>query len=198
MHRLTRTIAALTLALAAPVASAAVLNFDDLVGGPAFFLSNYQGFQFGTNNVATTAWFYTDLTSPPYVPHSGTQYIATDFQLYNNGLNDPTQAISRSTPFVFNGAYFSGNDTITYQLFLGSNPVHTSTASAPLTGTSTFLASGYSGNVTSVVIVGHQGFYALDDFTYNVGVTAVPEPETLPLLAAGLLCLGAAIRRRRR
>jgi PEP-CTERM motif len=196
---LQRMIAALAFATVAPMASASVLNFDDLVGGPAFFTQNYQGFQFGTNDPTTTAWFYTDLTSPDYVPHSGTHYISTDFQLYNGGLNNPTQPISRTTPFVFNGAYFSGGgDTITYQLFLGNTLVYTSSASAPLTGTSTFFASGYSGNVTGVVIVGHQGFYALDDFTYDVVAAAVPEPETLPLLAAGLLCLGAAVRRRRR
>lgn len=194
---LNRTGAALVLALAMPVATAAVLNFDDLSGGPAFFLSDYQGFRFGTNDIATTAWFYTDLAGPTYVPHSGTHYIATDFQLYSGGLNDPTQPISRTTPFVFSGAYFSGIDTITYQLFAGSTLVYTSSASAPLTSTSTFIASGYSGSVNSVVIVGHQGFYALDDFTYTAAASVVPEPETLPLLAAGLLCLGLAVQRRR-
>lgn len=198
MNRFLTMITASAIALVAPVASSNVLNFDDLIGGPAFFLQNYQGFQFGTNNVATTAWFYTDLTSAPYVPHSATHYIATDFQLYNGGLTNPTQPISRATPFVFNGAYFSGGDPIAYQLFDGNTLVYTSGASAPLTSTSTFIASGYSGSVTGVVIVGHQGYYALDDFTYNEVTAAVPEPETLPLLATGLLCVAAAVRRRMR
>ena len=41
---ISRTIAALVLATAVPIASASVLNFDEFVGTD-FFVQNYQGFQ---------------------------------------------------------------------------------------------------------------------------------------------------------
>jgi hypothetical protein len=46
-----------------------------------------------------------------------------------------------------------------------------------VTATPTFLASGYSGLVNSIGIVGNKGFFAMDDFTYHL----VPEPSTLAL-----------------
>ena len=195
---LNRILASAVLAVVVPAASASVLTFEDLAG-LAFFTQDYQGFQFGTNNVSTTAWFHTDQVISGYAAHSGTHYVATDFQLYSGGLSDPTQPISSATPFIFDGAWFSGEGgTIAYQLFSGSSLVYTSAPSSALTSASTFVNSGYSNSVTSVVILGHQGFYAMDDFTYSTVTAAVPEPEILTMLAAGLAGLGATIRRKRR
>ncbi len=182
-------------------ASAELLTFDDLGAGPAFFTSNYQGFQFGTNNIADTAWFHSTETSPFYRPRSGSGYIATDFQLYNDGLYDPTQAISRSNAFIFDGAYCSGDSSIGYQLLAGNTVVYTSTPSAALTSTPAFVASGYTGFVNSVVIYGQQGFYVLDDFTFrNVATTtpAVPEPSTWLMMLTGFGLVAGAARYRRR
>jgi hypothetical protein len=119
LSRIARLAGAIVLTCAMPLASATVLTFDDLGSGQGFFLSNYQGFMFGTNNIVTTAWFHTDETSTFYAPHSGSVYIATDFQLYSGAAYEATQPISSATPFVFNGAWFSGGETVGYQLYLG-------------------------------------------------------------------------------
>ena len=154
---------------------------------------------FGTNDISTTAWFHTTEVSPFYVPKSGAGYVATDFRLYiGQGDYVPTQPISNTTPFTFDGAYFSGDLPVGYQLYNGSTLVATTGPSAPLTSVPTFIASGYSGLVTSVVVFGDQGFYALDDFTYNTTPTSIPEPQSYTLILAGLVAVGAVAVRRRR
>ncbi len=185
-------------------AQAAVLDFE--IPGFNFFTSNYQGFSFGDNSLATNPWFYTNASTSFYVPNSGTGFVATDFQLYNNSNPaEATQPIYNPTAFNFQGAYFSGGppDTITYRLYsgvqtipgsvAGMSLVYTSPASAALTSTPTFIASTYSGFVNAVVIVTRQGFYAMDDFTY----APVPEPATYGMLLAGLAAVGVVARRRK-
>ncbi len=102
------------------------------------------------------------------------------------------------TPFTFDGAYFAGFDKIKYELSLGGSVVYTSPSpSADLSGVPVFIASGYAGPVDSVVIVilGTQGFYVMDDFTYNSAL--IPEPASLGMVCAGLLMLGGVMRRRK-
>jgi len=194
--RLTRKAVAASalaaMAAMAPTAHADVLNFDNLPAGVSFFTANYQGFQLGTNSIATTAWFHSDEETAFYNPSSGTKFVATDFQLYTGALFEDAQPISSTVDFVFSGAFFSGGDKVRYKLYNDGNLVFTSADSPTLTGTPIFVPSGYVGLVDSVVIVGKQGFYAMDDFTY----APVPEPGTYGLMAAGLLGLGAYMRRR--
>jgi hypothetical protein len=191
--------------LSAMTAHADVLNFDDLPG-LNFFTSNYNGFTFGDNLIATNPWFWTNSTTPFYVPNSGTGMVATDFQLYNNtNPFEATQPIYNPTPFQFQGAYFTGGDPdrIRYQLYTGvqTTPgslngltlVYTSPDSAVLSSTPTFVSNAYTGFITAVVIVSRQGFYAMDDFTY----APVPEPATYGMLLAGLAAVGAVARRRK-
>ncbi len=182
----------------AQAASASVLTFDDLPAGEAFFTSSYHGFNFGNNDPQTNPWFWSDYSPTPYTPFSSPTYVATDYTLYDGTPLKPTQAITSvgAVPFTFDGAYFAGFDTIEYQLSLGGNVVYTSSApSAALSGTPIFVASGYAGQVDSVVIIGTQGYYVMDNFTYNTA--AVPEPASLALVSVGLLGLGAAMRRRK-
>jgi hypothetical protein len=97
---------------------------------------------------------------------------------------------------VFNGAYFAGYSTatVTFDLYNGATLVWTSSTLAP-SGTPTWLASGYSGLVTSVDVVSPQpDFFIMDDFTYNG--TSTPEPGTLGLLATGAFGALGVIRRR--
>lgn len=182
------------------LASADVLTFDDLGPGPDFFVSDYHGFRFGTNDEDTNAWFHTTEASSFYVPKSGAGYAATDFTLYvGQPSYIPTQPISSAIPFVFVGAWFSGDAPVGYELYNGATLVATTGPSAPLTDEPTFIASEYSGLVTSVVVFGDQGFYALDDFTYNPSnATPIPEPQSCALVLAGLAAIGmVAVRRRR-
>jgi hypothetical protein len=187
--------AILTCASITP-AFASVLTFDDLGPGSQYLLSNYDSFQFGTNNSQDTAWFYSDNAGGNYQPQSGSTFLATDASLYSGAAYEATQSISRATDFVFDGAYFSGVSAIGYQLFLNGALVFSSNPSAGLTDTPAFVASGYSGAVDSVVILGQQGYYALDNFTYHDVVTAVPEPSSWALMILGFGIVGGAMRRR--
>lgn len=192
-----RNFCILASVLAATVpAKAAVLTFDDLTG-IQFFTSNYSGFQFGTNDIATTAWFHTDEISPSYSAYSLTQFIGTDSQLYDSSNPyQATQSITRATAFVFDGAYFSGSEPVGYQLLLNGALVFTTAPSSQLTNTPIFVASGYAGAVDEVIVFGPQGFYGLDDFTYHA-VSGVPEPATWAMMVLGFAGLGFLAYRRR-
>ena len=204
MSQLRRVAAAAALLCAMPFASAAVLTFNDLPAGTAFFTSNYQGFQFGTNAAATNAFFYSNAATVNYMPFGGTgNFVAVDYQIYDNNnpyqgttaasLSGPQQLITNTTPFRFDGAYFSGSDSIGFKLYVGNTVVFTTVTPTPVTpGTTALVPSGYAGFVTGVEIFGRQGFYAMDNFTY----TLVPEPQTYALMAAGLLAVGGLARRR--
>lgn len=197
MIRALRNFCIFASVLAAIVpAKADVLTFDDLTGSE-FFTSNYNGFQFGTNNIDTTAWFYTGAISPDYKAHSPTQYIGTDSQLYDpSNVYEAAQSIKGATAFIFDGAYFSGFETVGYQLLLNGSLVFTTAPSSELTDTPTFVASGYAGAVDEVIVFGAQGFYGLDDFTYHA-VSGVPEPSTWAMMILGFAGVGFMAYRRR-
>jgi len=189
--------AAVVVGLMPVVASASVLTFDDLPSGNHFFLADYNGFQFGDNQLATNAWFHTDIPDAQYSAVSGSTYVATDAALYPG--QQPLQAtmpITSATDFVFNGAFFSGYDTVEYKLYLNGSLVYTSAQSATLSPAAIYVSSGYSGLVDSVVVLGTQGYYAMDNFTYNE-TAAVPEPGTPALLMVGAAFLGIVSRKKR-
>ncbi len=112
-----------------------------------------------------------------------------------------TMPISRGTPFIFDGAWFSGYETLGFDLYDGATLVFASTPVA-LTVASAFVPSGYSGAITSIVIVEPQKFslgdFVLDDLTYrDLSVSAVPEPGSLALIIAGAVFMLVVVRRRR-
>jgi hypothetical protein len=194
-----RTTALMALALAAGLpnsANADVLSFEDLVGNLKFFTQPYHGFSFGNNDVDTNPWFYTSQASIYYKPKTGVKYVATDYQLYGQAPFEATLPITSDTDFVFNGAWFTGGAQVRYDLFLNGALVHTSADSPELTAVPVYLASGYNGLVDAVVVRGTQGYYAMDDFTFNASL--VPETSTGALLACGLLAMGFRLARRPR
>lgn len=190
-----RKLALSAAAVAAPVAQADVLTFDDLTGVQGFFTTLYKGFQFGTLDIDTGAWFHTRIPSAFYSPKSGNRYVATDYTLYTEADFEATQPISSATDFAFDGAWFSGARQVKFELYLDGKRVHTSDSSVDLGVTPVFVASGYSGAVDAVVVLGTQGYYAMDDFTYHAA--PVPEVGTGAMLALGLAGFGLFAARRK-
>jgi hypothetical protein len=172
--------AAAAIALCAPFASAAVLNFDDIVGPDGFAAvpGNYGGLDWSASglNVFTAQ-------GGPFTPHSGLGQVTTDW--IDGGPIAST--IRFLAPTVFNGAWFSGyeDSSVRFDLYYGGKLV-ASSAALQLSSTSAFLDAGWDGAIDSVVVrTGAQGSYAMDDFTF-VDAAQVPEPGVPALLLAGV------------
>ncbi len=194
-----KTFASFTLGLMALTslsAQAEVLSFDDRPLGRNWFTADYMGFRFGNNNPNTNVWFSTSTVNQYYVPHSGSIYLSTDAASYNGGLFEDAMPITSATPFTFQGAYFTGGDQVYYKLFSGGSLVFTSAPVTVVEGpVTTWVGSGYDQLIDTVVVVGPQGYFGMDNFTYNA--TPVPEAGTLGLFTAGLLGVAAIVRRRK-
>mgnify|MGYP003577413603 CR=1 FL=1 len=184
MQSLIRNFAlAAAIALCAPLASAAVLNFDDIVGPDGFAAvpANYGGLDWSASglNVFTAA-------GAPFTPHSGQGQVTTDW--IDGGPIAST--IRFLAPTVFNGAWFSGyeDSSVRFDLYFAGRLVASSDA-LQLSGTSAFLDAGWDGAIDSVVVrTGAQGSYAMDDFSF-VDPAQVPEPGMPALMLAGAACL---------
>lgn len=171
------------IALCAPFAAAAVLDFDDIVGPDGFAAvpGNYGGLDWSASglNVFTAA-------GAPFTPHSGQGQVTTDW--IDGGPIAST--IRFLAPTVFNGAWFSGyeDSSVRFDLYFAGQLV-ASSAALQLSGTSAFLDAGWDGAIDSVVVrTGAQGSYAMDDFTF-ADPAQVPEPAMPALMLAGLGCL---------
>lgn len=194
MNTLIRTLAAsaalVALAPLAPLAHAGVLGFDD-IGVYGNVPVNYGGLDWS----ASTWLAFDDAPGDAFAPHSGTWQLAADF-----GSSDADTTIRFTTASIFDGAWFSGYDdsSVSFQLYRGGALVGTS-STLTTTSTATYLGSGYTGLVDSVVIAsGQQAFYAMDDFTFHGAVAAVPEPQTWALMFGGLGIVALLAHRRRR
>jgi hypothetical protein len=174
-----------TVALLSPAASATVLSFDD-IGADGFLPGNYGGLSW-----VSDAWTVFGDVQAPYAAHSGDYRVTTQWD-----GSDTAASINFLTPSFFAGAYFSGYSeaNVSFKLYLQGQLVATSASLAP-SETATFLASGYTGLVDTVVVSSPaHSFFAMDDFTYSA---PVPEPESYAMLLAGLGLLGFATRRTR-
>jgi len=198
------TFRAVTLAVAvistAPLANAVVLTFDDLTGSQ-FFTSNYQGFQFGDNNINTTDWYWDTSVNPFNLAFSAPTWVGTACALPPNSctVQRDSQPIYNATPFTFTSLALSGDVNLIVKAYVGlyspaAIPAFT-IAINDLTAVSKIYNTGNATLINSIVIAGFQGFYALD----NLNVTPIPEPETYALMAFGLLAVvGFAAKRNRK
>ena len=66
-----RALAVVVIACTVPAVDATTLDFDDLPAATAAFLSDYQGFSFGTNVAQSTAWYHSSAASTYFSSHSG-------------------------------------------------------------------------------------------------------------------------------
>jgi PEP-CTERM motif len=177
-------IVALLLATAsAKAGSKTVVTFDDL-SGQALVPNGYGGINWNGN------WTYYGFSQPPFNPESAPNRV---YDLPGGG-----NSFNFVTPHVFDGAYFAGISaaTVTFELFNGVTLVATSGTLAP-SGTPTFLASGYSGLVTSVEVISPgPDEFVMDNVTYGTGTSATPEPSTFLLFGTGLLGSLGMLRRK--
>lgn len=188
MKRIIRSVAAGlfgVLLLASASAGATVVTFDDL-GGPdgAPVPAVYAGIEWDPG------WYQVVSDIPAFPPHSPPVRIASEFG--TSGFN------FIGGDRIFDGAWFAGLFSVEFQLYDDGILVH---LSAPLQllgdGSVEFLASGYSGEVDRVVVVGFPNGFVMDDVTYGGGGIdppppgEVPEPGAPALMLAGMLAAGA-------
>ncbi|MGP1716271.1 MAG: PEP-CTERM sorting domain-containing protein [Methylophilus sp.] len=192
MKKWMAALAFLGAANAASAASATVITFDDLTGVGAL-PANYQGFTW-------TGWTYFDTVDEnPFTPASGFTRAFVDVS---------ANSFTSATAFVFNGSFLSGfgepvldpeteefgdPDTVQYLLYKNNILVFESTIFSSLSATPTYFASGFNGLVDKVVYKSAYGVYTVDNVTYTA--SAVPEPESISLLLAGLGVTGLMRRR---
>lgn len=182
-----------------PVAHAStVLTFENLDSSPAAYdvvPTPYQGLIF-------TGWYFGVDTL--YKPASGLIDLFTDYadpaNPFDYVITNSNNRITSATPFIFDGAWFSGYSGVTFELWKGSSLVATSASLPDAPGVDpydpVFLASGYAGEVDTVVVSGVQGYYAMDDFTFHRASTnAVPEPASAALAILGVGMAGWMRRR---
>jgi hypothetical protein len=155
-----------------------VVTFDSL-SGQSVLSGNYAGINWAGN------WDYYDYSQYPYTAESGSERVYVD---YNN--EDPTFYFA--TPTQFDGAYFAGYDDVSFSMYNGASLVATS-GTLGLSGTPQYLASGYSGSVTSVVVNGDNDYYVMDNVTY--GASSTPSPAAALPMVGGLI--GLARKRRK-
>ena len=162
------------------LASAAVINFEDLVGQNAL-PSNYAGLTWGSD------WMHYDWAQFPYTASSGVQRV------YNNSSSN-TDWFKFAGDVVFNGAFFAGSGSSQFELYNDGILVHSSSiislSSMPL-----FLSSGYAGLIDEVRLNVENGSFVMDDVTFG-RVTTVPEPASLVLVGLGLIGVFGALRRK--
>lgn len=170
-----KLLATAILAIGATCAQATVLDFEDL-SGQDVLPSNYAGLTWGSG------WGHYDWPQYPFSPASGVQ------RLYNSFDDDWFKFAS---DVVFNGAFFAGYDKAKFELYDDGVLVHTS-STLYLSDTATFLASGYTGLVDEVRLNVLNGYFVIDDITFDA---QVPEPLTLSLFGVSLAALACTRRR---
>lgn len=200
----------ISLSVAPVAASAAIVDFEDVVVAPASFVAGTTlssgGFNF-TQTAATTDVMFV-IADPvnsctPSCVDNGTQYLST----YNNDQTGPFEMIMSRA----DGAAFSLNSFTFGTMFIFTpNPQANLTLTGTLAGGGSVvqsfvfdniadnfqlaILSAAFGNVTSILFSSDTVFPAYDNFD----VSAVPLPGALPLFLAGIAGLSFGKRRRKK
>ena len=201
MNKLSALVLA-ALALAGAQAQATTITFDEFAAtnSNTALTGAYsaQGVVFGNDNSGT--WGGTGQGDPGNWGVAGTN--GTQF-LGNNGVNGPysttisfasAQSLITFDASRTNGS--SGGQTLTVDAYTGSTLVSASTVTlGAIDSWSNISISG--AGITSLVLQGSvTGFspYGIDNLSFST--SAVPEPATLSLMAAGLGLFGWSRKRR--
>ncbi len=106
-----------------------------------------------------------------------------------------------SAPVVFHGTYYKSyaadwaNPITSISLFFQGQLVH-SILDPQAGGSLEWVASGYRGLVDTIRFQGGLEGFAIDNLSYEIATTSVPEPGTALLMLSGLAILGIVARRR--
>jgi hypothetical protein len=181
-------------------ARADLAAFDSLSGDFLPIPAGYEGFTWSDNFYylnalgRTNSGYYAGMVSSPNVASNRLGYDVD---------------VMAATPFVFNGAYFTGvwNDGLSIDIggWLGGSEVYSTTVVVDSTA-STWVGLDWT-NVDKLTFHSYGGthnddysgagvHFAMDNFTFNEPVAAVPVPGAALLGAIGLSLAGWRLRRR--
>lgn len=205
------TAFALAVGNLATSASAAVITFEGLSGGPsqAFFTAPISGFNFGNNNALTNDWLYNAPPGANYPSPVGSGLAAVGyFPLVLPANIDAVESTSVTAvgggDFTLQGAWFSGFSTdsvgsaalIYFNLYNNNVLVGTTNVVSPNTTSPSFLSTGaFAGTpIDAFRVVGPAGFFLMDDVIVNA--IPIPEAATYAMMLVGMIGVGAAVRRK--